>query len=57
MKAVKMDKLKTMILPNEIEIPIPTIEKVVRIANNKKMICSFFKAIPPSISVQGFSRK
>jgi hypothetical protein len=42
MVAVNMDKLKTRILPKDIEIPIPTIEKVVTIANNKKIICSFF---------------
>lgn len=52
-----MDKLKTSILPKDMEIPTPTIEKVVTKANNKKVNCSFFTSIPPKLSVQGFFKK
>ncbi len=48
MVASKMDKLKTSILPNEIDMPTPTMAIVVKIAHNKKIICSFFKLIPPT---------
>lgn len=52
-----MDRLKTRRLPKDIEIPTPTIEKVVKIAKTKKIICSFLTAIPPKHSVQGFAKK
>ncbi len=48
MVASKMDKLKISKLSNAIEMPIPMMENVVNIAHNKKIICSFFKLIPPT---------
>lgn len=47
--AIITDKLKISILSSAIEIPIAMIEMVVNMAHNKKIICSFFTYIPPTL--------